>query len=174
MSTRIDVLIIRGAPGSGKSRTAKSLSEYFPGGVRLEVDTIRNMLISVDWKNQKEHIDMLDLSRRLVVDFLQMSYHPVIVVDTFSGDKVNRFIEALQESSSFLNIVLIGLYTSESELMKRLDERKETEFKDLEISRRLNSDVLKWKHKLEFQIDTTGLEPRETARRICNVIDDYL
>jgi uridine kinase len=37
---KIDIIIIRGCPGSGKSQTAKSLSQYFPEGVRLEVDTI--------------------------------------------------------------------------------------------------------------------------------------
>jgi predicted PilT family ATPase len=41
MPNIIDIIIIRGAPGSGKSQTAKSLSKYYPKGERLEVDSIR-------------------------------------------------------------------------------------------------------------------------------------
>ena len=72
MQEKTDIIIIRGAPGSGKSQTAKSLSQVFPKGVRLEVDTIRQMVISVDWKNQQEHIDMLQASTKLVYEFLQL------------------------------------------------------------------------------------------------------
>ena len=60
---------------------AKSLSKHFTKGVRIEVDTIRNMVISVDWKNQQEHIDMLQASTKLVFEFLNLGFSPVIVVE---------------------------------------------------------------------------------------------
>lgn len=166
MQDKTDIIIIRGTPGSGKSETAKSLSKYFPKGVRIEVDTIRNMVISVDWKNQQEHIDMLQASTKLVFEFLRLGFSPAIVIDTFSGDKINRYLETLYQHDENLSIKIIGLYTTDEELKRRLDLRTSAEFKDFPICKRLNDDVLKWKHDSEFQINTTGLSPTQTAEKI--------
>ncbi len=166
MQDTTDIIIVRGAPGSGKSQTAKSLSQFFPKGVRLEVDTIRQMVISVDWKNQQEHISMLQVSTKLVFEFLRFGFSPVIVVDTFSGDKINRYLETLYEHSENLSVKIFGLYTTDEELKKRLDLRTDAEFKDFSICKRLNEDVLKWKLDREFQINTTGLSSLETAKKI--------
>lgn len=166
MMNKTDIIIIRGAPGSGKSETAKSLSKHFNKGVRIEVDTIRNMVISVDWKNQQEHIDMLQASTKLVFEFLHLGFSPIIVVDTFSGDKINRFLETLYQQNEKLSIKIIGLYTTDEELKRRLDLRISPEFKDYSICKRLNDDVLKWKHESEFQVNTTGLSPTQTSEKI--------
>lgn len=161
-----DIIIIRGAPGSGKSQAAKSLSQFFPKGVRMEVDTIRQMVISVDWTNQEEHINMLQVSTGIVCNFLKLGFNPVIVIDTFSGDKINRYLETLYQTDSSLEIKIFGLFTTDEELRKRLGERPDGKFKDYPICKKLNDDVLKIKHKSEIQIDTTGLLPMQTAKKM--------
>ena len=161
-----DIIIIRGAPASGKSQTAKSLSKHFPKGARIEVDNLRNMVISVDWKNQSEHINILNLSTKLVVEYLQLGFKPVIVVDTFSGDKILKYLADLKELNADLAIKIFGLYTTDEELKRRVDLRGPEEFRDLNICIRLNGDVLKFKHADEFQINTTGLFPDQTAKAI--------
>lgn len=171
LTDKTDIIIIRGTPGSGKSETAKSLSKYFPKGVRIEVDTIRNMVISVDWKNQQEHIYMLQASTKLVFEFLHLGFSPVIVIDTFSGDKINRYLETLNQHDKNLSIKIFGLYTTDEELKRRLDLRTNAEFKDFSICKRLNDDVLKWKHDNEFQIDTTGLSSIQTAEKMYGQIN---
>ena len=140
-----DIIILRGCPGSGKSQTAKSLSNFFPKGVRMEVDNIRQMVISVDWKNQQEHIDMLQASTKLVFEFLQFGFNPVIVVDTFSGDKVNKYLDTLYQLDNNLSIKTFGLFTTDEELKKRLELRSNTDFKDFTICKKLNDDVQKIK-----------------------------
>mgnify|MGYP003332155789 CR=1 FL=1 len=166
LTEQADIVILRGCPGSGKSQTAKSLSKLFPKGVRMEVDTIRQMVISVDWKNQQEHIDMLQASTKLVFEFLQFGYSPVIVIDTFSGDKINRYLETLYQFESKLTIKIFGLFTTDEELKRRLKQRPSGEFKDFPICKKLNDDVHKWKRENEFQIDTTGLSTTQTAEKI--------
>jgi hypothetical protein len=163
---QIDIIILRGCPASGKSQTAKSLSKLFPKGARLEVDTLRQMVISVDWKNQQEHINLLQVSTGLVHDFLKLGFSPVIVVDTFSGDKINKYLDTLYQLDKALSIKIFGLFTTEDELKRRLDLRTNEEFKDFQICKRLNDDVIKWKHESEFQVDTTGLLPTQTAEII--------
>ena len=166
MQDKTDIIIIRGAPGSGKSQAAKSLSQLFPEGVRMEVDTIRQMVISVDWKNQQEHIDMLRASTKLLYEFLQLKFRPVIVVDTFSGDKIKGFLDTLGELDEKLSIKIFGLVTTDDELRRRLELRKNDEFRDFGICKKLNDDVLKWKHEMEYQVDTTGLTPKQTSAKI--------
>lgn len=166
MQEQTDVIIIRGCPASGKSQTAKSLSKLFPKGVRMEVDTLRQMVISVDWENQQEHIDMLYASTKLVFEFLRLNFYPIIVVDTFSGDKINSFIENLYLMDNGLKIKIIGLYTTDKELINRLEKRTNQEFKDLTICKMINNDVLKWKKDNEFQINTTSLSPIQTAAKV--------
>jgi hypothetical protein len=161
-----DIIIIRGCPASGKSETAKKLSHSFPKGVRLEVDTLRQMVISVDWTNQQEHINMLQVSAGLVNDFLKLGFSPVIVVDTFSGDKINKYLDTLYQLDKALTINIFGLFTTDDELRKRLTFRKNEEFRDFKICKQLNDDVIKFKYDTEFQIDTTKLSATQTAEII--------
>ena len=170
MRVETDVIIIRGAPGSGKSQTAKSLSKYFAKGVRFEVDIIRQMVISVDWQNQQEHINMLNASTKLVFEFLHYGFKPVIVVDTFSGDKIKGYLNSLFQLNKNIEVKIFGLYTSPKELKRRLDVRTTNQFKDFSICQKLNDDVLKWKHESEFQLDTTGVTSDFTASRIYSEI----
>lgn len=161
-----DIIIIRGAPGSGKSKTAKCLSKYFPQGIRMEIDNLRSMVISVDWTNQREHNSILQLSAKLVFDFLQLGFSPIIVVDTFSGDKIIKYNENLYQFDENLCIRVFGLFTSEEELIKRIESRRNGEFKDLRICLSINEEVKRFKYQEEFQIDTTGILPKETAKTI--------
>ena len=171
---KIDIIILRGCPASGKSQTAKSLSQYFPKGVRLEVDTLRQMVISVDWKNQQEHINLLQVSTGLVHEFLKLGFSPVIVIDTFSGDKINKYLDSLYQFDKTLSIKLFALYVTEDELKRRLELRTNKEFRDLEICKRLNDDVQKLKYDTEFQINTTGLLSKDVANFIYGqIIEPY-
>lgn len=165
-----DIIILRGAPGSGKSLSAKSLTKYFPKGVRIEIDNIRSMVISVDWTNQDEHISILNISTKLVYDFIKLDLKPIIVVDTFNGDKVKRYIDELSKLDNTLSIKVFGLFTTESELEKRINARTNGEFKDFNICKKLNADVHKFKYDNEILIDTTGVLPVETAKIIYNDI----
>lgn len=165
-TTNADLIIIKGAPASGKSQAAKELAKYFPKGVRIEIDNIRSMVISVDWTNQEEHISILNLSIRLVHDFYCMDFKPIIIIDTFSGDKVNQYIERLRLQKKEWNISIFGLFTTESEIKRRLDARQDDKFKDYSISRKLNEDIIKYRHEQEIQVDTTNLESKETAKII--------
>lgn len=161
--SKTDIIIIRGAPGSGKSQTAKCLSKYFPEGVRLEIDNLRSMVISVDWTNQTEHISILNLSTRLVFDFLELGFNPIIVVDTFSGDKMFKYLEQLHQKDENLCIRIFGLIISNDELKRRIELRKNGEFKDLTISLIINESVKRSKYEGEMQIDTTLSSPTLTA-----------
>jgi len=162
----VDIIIIKGAPASGKSTTAKELAKFFPKGVRLEVDNLRSMVISINWTDQEEHINILKMSTKLIHDFYDLTYKPIIVVDTFSGDKINSYYDKLKSLNENWRISIYGLYLTEFELQKRLDIRSSDKFKDFEICEKLNTDTVKFKHKGEVLIDTTNLTAKESAKMI--------
>ena len=166
MAGEVDIIILKGAPASGKSQTAKSLTRFFPKGVKIEVDILRQMVISVDWKNQAEHINLLEVSARLAYDFHKLNFKPVIVVDTFSGDKIKDFMASLKEFDASFRIKVFSLYAVEDVLKKRLEVRPAGEFTDFGISKKLNEDVLRYKYEAEYQIDTSSLLPAQTAEII--------
>lgn len=161
-----DIILIRGAPAAGKSQAAKCLARYFPKGVRMEVDNLRSMVISAEWTNQVEHINMLDLSTTVLHEFLKLGFRPVIVVDTFSNGKIVNYLNKLRHLDSNLSIRVVGLYTSDEELRRRIQARKSTEFRDYPICQQQNDDVRKNRYSGERQVDTTGLSPEDTAKAI--------
>lgn len=161
-----DIIILKGAPATGKTQTAKELAKFFPTGVRIEIDNLRSMVISVDWINQVEHIKILNISTQLVKDFFDLHYKPIIVVDTFSGDKINAYYEKLKLLNKDWQISIFGLYVSDNEIKKRLDLRSNDKFKDFEICKKLNNEIMKFQHENEIQIDTTDLTEKETSELI--------
>lgn len=167
-----DIIIIKGAPGAGKSQASKALVKHFPKGVRVEVDTLRAMVSAPDWKNQAEHIGVLSISRDLALGFLRLGFGPVIVVDTFSGDKLNKYLADLRDENSNVLVRAFALVASLEELRKRLDARPADEFKDLAISAKLNSYLLKHTHTQEELIDTSAMSPSEVANRILAQVGD--
>lgn len=170
--TKADIIIIKGAPASGKSQTAKELSKYFSRGVRIEVDNLRSMVISVDWTNQAEHINILNISAKMTYEFYNLGFKPIIIIDTFSGDKLNSYYDNLMSLNNNWMIRIFGLYSSQQELKNRLGKRKNDQFKDFIITKKLNEDTLKYRHDGEFQIDTTNIESNETAKIIYEEIID--
>jgi len=158
-----DVIVIRGAPGSGKSQTAKNLAARLGRGIRMEVDTIRAMVISVDWTNQEEHINTLSLATGLVAGFLGLGHRPVIVIDTFSGDKLMRFLAELRALRDGLDVRMFALVTAPAVLRSRVENRPSDRFKDFGVCAKLNSDVAKHPQPGEQLIDNSSLTPGETV-----------
>jgi len=161
-----DVIILHGAPGVGKSTLAKELSKHFPKGVRLEVDTLRSMVISVDWTNQHEHKDLLEVAARLTCQFLELGFKPVIVVDTFSGDKVKPFLKAIVTTEHTPLVKTYALHASPDVLSQRLAARHAELFRDIDVSKKLNSDDLKISRPDDTLLDTSALSAPQIAELI--------
>jgi predicted kinase len=158
-----DVIVIRGAPGSGKSEAAKRLAARLGHGARVEVDTLRAMIVAVDWTNQQEHIAVLSLAVCVVAGFLQMGHRPVIVVDTFSGDKLGRFLEELGTAHAGVEVRAFSLAPSPSALRARVESRPDGGFKDVLVCQKLNSDVSRRLLSKELLIDNSDLTPEESV-----------
>lgn len=167
-----DVIIIRGAPAVGKTTLAKELAKHFPKGVRLEVDTLRSMVVSVDWTNQQEHKDLLQVAAQLTRQFLGLGFKPVIVVDTFSGDKVKPFLDAINAPEYGLWVKTLALHASTDVLAQRLAVRPPGLFRDIDVSMKLNSDVLKIHRPSDILIDTSKQTEQQSAQDLVNSLNE--
>ena len=161
-----DVIVIRGAPGAGKSEAARGLAARLGVGVRFEVDTLRSMVIPVDWTNQAEHIGVLALAAELAIGFLGMGHRPVIVIDTFSGDKLAKFLADVQRRRPGTTVRSFALVPDQERLRARVLGRPDDQFKDVRICAKLNADVPRHLLPGETMIDNSTRSSDETVDAI--------
>ncbi|MFO0833342.1 MAG: AAA family ATPase [Phycisphaerales bacterium] len=164
-----DLILLKGAPGVGKSTAAKLLAQHFPSGVRIEVDTLRQMVISVDWTNQAEHRKLLTLSAQLATGFLRSGFSPVILVDTFSGDKIDGFLTEFHAQCPSKRACAIVLHAAEDVLRERLSNREAGGFRDIDISMRINSEAVRDARPSERVLDTSSLSPTDVMGAILRI-----
>jgi hypothetical protein len=129
------------------------------------------MVISADWLNQNEHINMLKIAAEMICGFLKLDFEPVIVVDTFGKDKINPFLKELYRIKNDLSVKIFGLYVTDEELKRRLELRPNDMFKDFLISKELNDEIIKIKNENEILFDTTCQTAEETAQKIYDTIN---
>jgi predicted kinase len=161
-----DVIVIRGAPGSGKSETAKRLAKRLGHGARVEVDTLRSMIVRVEWTDQREHSAVLALAVGVVAGFLRMGHRPVILVDTFSGDKLGKVVNDLSAAHAGVEVRAFSLAPSPAALKARVEGRPDGEYKDLSVCEKLNADVARRLLPEELLIDNSDLTPEESVEVI--------
>lgn len=121
------------------------------------------MVFPVDWTNQAEHVSVLSLATSVVAGFVKLGHRPVIVVDTFSGDKVVKFLSELRDRHSPLDVRVFALVAGPDVLQRRVERRPAHQFNDIAVCCKLNADVVKHLQPYERLIDTSSLTPEETA-----------
>jgi len=167
-----DLILLKGAPGVGKSTAAKLLAQHFPSGVRVEVDTLRQMVISVDWTNQAEHRSLLALSAQLAAGFLRSGFAPVILVDTFSGDKIDGFLTEFHAQCPSKRVCVVVLHASEDVLRERLSNREAGAFRNIGIAMRINHESVRDARPFELVLDTSASSPKDLTGEILRIACD--
>lgn len=160
LGNNIQLIIIRGAPGAGKSSLGRRLKKKFPGGALLELDNFRGML-NVDWNDEQQHRIALKTAALAAKSFSMQGIVPVIVVDMFLPEQLDYFLTEAGE----INYEIISLLADKIIFEKRLSERKEG-FKELEKAMTINESIEKNPVANETVIDTSGKTKDEIARMI--------
>ncbi len=165
LESKVELLIVRGAPGAGKSTAVRLLRKMIPGGAIIEVDALRAMIAAVQWVNTEQHWIALDHARLLSQSFAAKGLRPVVLVDTFSRGKLTAFVATLD-----LTYRVASLFLDEAELINRVNGRPEGGFKDIEACRVLNAEVASNRYEHERLIDVTNLQPSAVAEALLDVL----
>ncbi len=161
-----ELILFKGAPGVGKSSAARHLADRFASGVRVEVDDLRRMVVSVKWTDQSEHRKILLLSAQVAAGFLHSGFAPVILVDTFSGDKIDGFLAAFRSQRPESRVFVAVLHASDDVLRDRVHHREAGGFRDQAVSMRLNHEAARDLRSFEKLIETSALTPDEVAQAV--------
>lgn len=167
-----DLILLKGAPGVGKSTAAGIIANHFRSGVRIEVDRLREMVISVNWTNQAEHRSVLSISARLAADFLRCGFGPVILIDTFSGTKIDEFLSTFHSECPDRRTFVVVLHASDEILRERILNRPADGFRDTVIATRINRESVVDAKPTDLLIDTSTRSPVDVAREVVTAVDD--
>jgi chloramphenicol 3-O-phosphotransferase len=137
------LLLLRGAPGAGKSTTARALAAFRPAPAVVEVDELRGDLWQVPAATRLEdaerhHIALVHAAR-LARALLDAGALRVVVVDTFAPGGVLAFTEALRGA---VDVRSVTLAVAPLEHKRRLLERTGVHaFRDFGVASRMNVDL---------------------------------
>src|ERR1700676_1831758 len=96
-----DLLIVRGAPGVGKSSVGKLLTIHYRNGLTIEIDEIRRMKNRVDWTCVEEHLNAIEATGSLINSYLEFNYKPIMVFDTLSMGTIQMITDKIPSGRSY-------------------------------------------------------------------------
>lgn len=160
-----DVLLVRGAPGVGKSSAVRELRRLLGCGATIEVDDLRRMIVAVRWVDREHHLVALDHARLLVRSFLDKGFVPVVVVDTFSRRQADPFARSLGRSYRIASLV-----AERPVLEQRIQSRPVDAFRDVAASMTLDAEARRDRFEADTLIDTTTLTPLAVAEQLAHLL----
>jgi predicted kinase len=159
--SRSRFILIRGAPGSGKSSTARALARHYPRGATIEVDLIRRSMNGIIWHNHHQHFDALHIMAAMAHAFVERGYGPVIIVDTLGFGSLEMALEALATDSA----AVYSLVCDPRRIAYRLWKRPGG-FRDIRKAHRFNRHILEEGESRQDLIDTGSATEEEVCRQI--------
>ncbi|MEQ1735938.1 MAG: AAA family ATPase [Rhodoglobus sp.] len=167
MNPGLDVLVLRGAPGVGKSTLGRGLRRALARGAVVEVDDLRAMITQVDWSNRAHHDLALEVAQVALARFVALDARPAVLVDTFSRGRLTAVQTRLDDAG--LRHHTVSIWVEPTVLAARLEART-AGFKDWEPSRILNEEVRANRYPHEQLVDATALDPEALLRQVLDLI----
>jgi Cdc6-like AAA superfamily ATPase len=156
-----DVLIIRGAPGTGKTTTAKHLARCFSKGIVIEVDSFRRMINGISWDSHQHHFDAIAAASAAARSYIAAGYRPVIFVDTLGFGSLELAMRALEGTS----VSVYSLVCSTRALYVRL-WRRIRGYRNVRNAIRFNDHIRDDVREFSTLIDSSRLAADKVSRKI--------
>lgn len=158
------VVLLRGAPGVGKSTASALLGAREAVGAVVEVDRIRRLLVDLDWGNRRQHEAAIAAAAGAAVEFAVAGFSPVLLVDCFGRDHAQRAARFVRRGGA--DVEVISLWASPTAIRARLALRSD-DYDNVGMALLLNDEM----RVGSAHIDTTELTVDQVADQILACIE---
>jgi len=156
------LVFLGGAPGVGKSTSARLLRTLLPGAATIEVDDMRACLHDVDWQSWTHHCTALDAALTAADMLLSAGRVPVIVLDAFGDAALAHALARVGREP-----LVLSLWACGEELAARILSRPVDHFRNISVSDEINDQIaVTGAAPGRTLIDTSGKTPESVAGAI--------
>jgi len=163
-----DLIIISGAPGSGKTVITELLRKELNFPPVIDFGYIRNFHLDRKWKNKSKKEEEMSFVNLVFIikNYKKYGYKNVIVNDL--EDYMIQKIPKLFSKYAIISLII----ENNKELEKRvLDIKRDSGFRNVKKAIEWNKKLKKRKLlKNEFKIDNTHNKPKETVKEILKIL----
>jgi adenylate kinase family enzyme len=163
-----DLIVLSGAPGSGKTTLAKQLQKEL-GSVHIDFGWLRQFHLDKEWNNASESEEQMTFENLvfIVKNYIQHGYKNIILTD-FKDSLVQKIPNIFHD----YNFIIVSLVVNDDEeLKRRVLGPRDSGFKDFETS-------LEWNRNLiarptlsnECRIDNSHNNPEQTTMEILKLL----
>lgn len=96
----------------------------------------------------------------------------MILIDTFSGDKVDGFLNAFRSEAPDRRVFVAVVHASENVLRKRVLNRDADGFRDVAIALSINHEAVRDARPFELLLDSSNLSPTDVADAILRLASE--
>ena len=132
------VVLLRGAPGVGKSTVAAMLGEHGVVRAVIEVDAMRRLILGIDWGDRRQHDAAIAAGARAAAEFAAAGLSPVLLVDCFGRDRAQRALELVRAAGA--EAFVVSLWATPDVLRARVAQRID-DYDDVEMALRINAEM---------------------------------
>ena len=164
------LVIVGGAPGSGKTTVSNLLYEMLQSPM-IDFGDLRNFHLDFLWKKANKQEEQMSFENLVYIlkNYIRNGYKNVIVNDL--QDFRIQQIPQIFENDDYIIVTLV-LYDDEELKTRVLNPTRDSGFRDIEKALAWNRAVIKRPVlKNEYKLDNTANRPEETAQKIINLIN---